>query len=375
MHVLAISARRARTGLFGLLFGSLFFLTEARCEIVIDTVSIGHAGNADDTTGFGGVNYDYSIGKYEVTNEQYTAFLNSVDSTGANALALYNSSMSFNPSGGITFDSTRADGQKYQLKAGRSRNAVNFVSYYDAIRFANWMHNGQTLGGTETGAYNLTGGSPVPTNASQIQRDQDARWALVSEDEWYKAAYHDGTGTSGGYSRYPTQANAAPHSDQPPGTNSPDPTNTANVFRNDGIANGFNDGFAVTGETTFPSVNALVDVGSYTQTSSSYGLFDLAGGVHEWNESLIGGNRGLRGGSFWSATFGVDMDDAQFRLGGLAPGFEERDIGFRITRLVTAVPEPSALGWLVFGVLMFGLCRIVQSKRGEHASVFSPRGT
>jgi hypothetical protein len=49
--------------------------------IAIDTVPIGNPGNANDSfTGnnYGGVAYNYSIGKYDVTVGQYTAFLNAV---------------------------------------------------------------------------------------------------------------------------------------------------------------------------------------------------------------------------------------------------------------------------------------------------------
>jgi len=34
-----------------------------------------------------------------------------------------------------------------------SDKPVNYVSWFDAARFSNWMTNGQTSGGTETGVY------------------------------------------------------------------------------------------------------------------------------------------------------------------------------------------------------------------------------
>ena len=45
--------------------------------MTIKTVTVGNSGNADDThgDGYGGVDYEYRIGKYEVTNAQYTEFL------------------------------------------------------------------------------------------------------------------------------------------------------------------------------------------------------------------------------------------------------------------------------------------------------------
>ena len=123
--------------------------------ITIDTVSIDDAGNAADGLGHGSVAYSYRIGKYEVTNAQYVEFLNGVDSTGANALGLYNPGMTSAGTGGIVFDPAASSGQKYEIKPGRGNNPVVLVSWYDSIRFANWIQNGQGHGDTEHGAYTL----------------------------------------------------------------------------------------------------------------------------------------------------------------------------------------------------------------------------
>lgn len=341
----------------------------AHAEVVIDTVHVGNVGNANDSTGFGGVDYAYAIGRFEVTNIQYVEFLNSVDPQSLNGLGLYSSAMSTSLNGGILRDTNAAAGNRYSVRPGRENHAVNFVTEYDAMRFANWMHNGQN-GVTETGAYTIFGGTATPSNALQLTRNADARWALVSENEWYKAAYHANDGVTANYHRFPTQSNSAPHSDQAPGAGSPDPTNVANVFRDDGVANGYDDGFAASGGTSFPTVPGLLDVGSYSQTTSAYGAFDLAGSVHEWSESVVGSNRVIRGGSFWSATFGIDLDDANTRFTGLPSGFEERDIGFRLTRLATAVPEPSSmLAWS--SLLLLGVVR----RRFRNANAATKRGS
>ena len=65
-----------------------------RAAITIDTVPIGNPGNANDpATGnaYGGVAYNYRIGKYDVTVGQYTAFLNAVAAT--DTYSLYNPTM------------------------------------------------------------------------------------------------------------------------------------------------------------------------------------------------------------------------------------------------------------------------------------------
>ena len=300
--------------------------TDAQGQVVIDTVAVGNVGNAADSTGFGSVNYQFNIGRTEVTNSQYSAFLNAVDPLAANGLSLYNSQMNASQSGGIQMDATAAAGSRYSVKTGRGNNAVNYVNSVDAMRFANWMHNGQGTGSTEAGAYTIN-----TSNFLLTVRNAGARWALTSEDEWYKAAYHANDGVTGNYSRYPTQSNSKPFSAPAPGTASPDVANAANIYFDDGIANGYDDGYASNGQTNFPIGNPLFNVGAYDQTTSAYGLFDVAGSMHEWNESVIGSNRGFRGGSFWSGSFGLDLDDSFERFGGISNGFEERDFGFRLT--------------------------------------------
>lgn len=49
---------------------ALLCLCTAAEAVNINTVAIGGAGNAADTTGYGAVGYNYSIGKYEVTAGQ-----------------------------------------------------------------------------------------------------------------------------------------------------------------------------------------------------------------------------------------------------------------------------------------------------------------
>jgi hypothetical protein len=78
---------------------------------------------------------------------------------------------------------------------------VNMVTFYNALRFANWMNNGQGSGDTETGAYTLLGGTETPTNGNIVSRNPGATIVLTREDEWYKAAYYDFSSTS--YFAYP----------------------------------------------------------------------------------------------------------------------------------------------------------------------------
>ena len=63
----------------------------ARAVVTFDWAIIGNPGNADDDTGYGGVDYTYRIAKYEVTTGQYTEFLNAV--AASDPYGLYNSNM------------------------------------------------------------------------------------------------------------------------------------------------------------------------------------------------------------------------------------------------------------------------------------------
>jgi formylglycine-generating enzyme required for sulfatase activity len=340
-----------------LLFFALVIVQKSGYAITIETVPIGNPGNSadmfvdanDDPVGFGSVSYRYRIGKYEVTNSQYVEFLNGVDPTGSNTLSLYSTSMSFEARGGIDFGSGAANGSKYSVKPGRGANPVIFVTWYDAVRFTNWLHNGQGGGDTENGAYTLLGGTATPSNGDSITRNVGAKWWIPSEDEWYKAAYHKNDGVTANYWQYPTQKNSdiEPYSDQPPGSDAPDPSHSVNYFRSDGVANGYNDGYAVTGSILTQPVNYLTDVGAYTLAVGPYGTFDQAGNVAEWNEALFEAPvpglgdywRGVRGGS-WGDNNANLLRSGFGSSGPPGGGLGGNSIGFRVS---TVIPEPNTL--------------------------------
>ena len=115
----------------------------------------------------------------------------------------------------------------YSVAADWADRPVNFVSFWDAARFANWLHNGQPTGPqgpgtTEGGAYHDVG------NQTLFGRNAGAKFFIPTEDEWYKAAYHDKTaGLAASYFDYPTGTNAAPGNDI---TETTDPGNNANFY-------------------------------------------------------------------------------------------------------------------------------------------------
>jgi formylglycine-generating enzyme required for sulfatase activity len=321
--------------------------------VTINTVPVGNPGNAGESQPsgtFGAVGYNYRIGTTEVTNAQYAEFLNGVDPAGANTLALYSENMSLDPRGGINFNGGAANGSKYEIKPGRNNNPVIYVSWYDSIRFANWLHNGQGAGNTEDGAYTLMGGTTTPSNGNSITRNAGAKWSLPSENEWYKAAYHKNDGVTGNYWDYPMSTDTIPFSDQPPGSSTPDPSNTANFYGQDGRANGYNDGYAVTGSTNFPVGNALTDVGAYTLALSPYGTFDQGGNVYEWTEGLTSGTLRVARGGPWNDEYYM-LRASNTSVG--EPYGEYNHTGFR----VASIPEPGGITLCVVGVITLMLRR------------------
>jgi len=164
---------------------------QAPPAVTFDWVTVGDPGNACDPVGsgncFGAVGYTYRIATHEVTNAQYAAFLNA--KAGSDPLALFNTDMA--TLGGITRSGTPGS-YTYSAVPGRENMPVNNVSFFDALRFANWLHNGQGDGNTETGAYTLLGGTPTPSNP-MVERNATARFFLPTDPEWYKAAPSPGS--------------------------------------------------------------------------------------------------------------------------------------------------------------------------------------
>jgi formylglycine-generating enzyme required for sulfatase activity len=326
-----------------LTLSALLFSVAAHAEpITIDWVTVGDPGNAADTApaGYGAVADAFQIMKYEFTNQQYTAFLNSVAAT--DTYSLYNTTMGSNARGGIT-QSGASGSYTYAVKPNMGDKPVNYVSWFDAARVANWLMNGATgTSSTETGAYtlnNVISGSAPAVNSG-------ATFYIPTEDQWYKAAYYKGGNTNAGYWQYATQVTGT--------ANAPTAVNATTV-----------------GTGTFGSVSPVVSGnfanyasgadwngqdGNVTTVgtnggASAYGTFDMSGNVFEWNDltGSAGSSRGLRGGtwtnsaSFLSSSSRVVYD----------PSFGVDVTGFRLARPV-AVPEPSTYAMALAGLACGG---------------------
>jgi formylglycine-generating enzyme required for sulfatase activity len=276
----------------------------------INFVDIGNAGNADDAGAggglyalpYGGVSYGFRMGVTEVPQDWITKATN---------LGMTN------------------------VTAGAwtgLRPAAN-MTWYEAAAFVNWLN-------TSTGhqaAYQLNASNTALTLWSSAQawqlggenlyRHKDAYYFLPSEDEWYKAAYHQNDGVTANYWDYATGSNSIP---------------TA-------VANGTGAGTAVFAQgSTAP---AAVDSNGGL---SAYGTRGQNGNVFEWTESAFDGlntsvneDRVARGGHYNSSGFGPGELTPFYRR-RLPPYVPSFDMGFR----VASVPEPSCAMLMLSGSLL-----------------------
>jgi sulfatase modifying factor 1 len=143
-------------------------------SVDIDFVDIGNVGNTGDTAvaqqvgGYGAVDYDYSIGKFEVTADQWAAVI-AADSVVGNA----------------------GDWSGSQPTASSS--------WYEAAKFANWLTSGNAL----QGAYGFSDATTFTgVDRATALTTYGTIYVLPSEDEFYKAAYLKSDGS--GYTLYAT---------------------------------------------------------------------------------------------------------------------------------------------------------------------------
>ena len=299
-------------------------------QFTIDFVPISDASNP--TSGSGIVNYDYRMGTYEVTNDQWSKF-----------------------TANLGIPVTGAD-RGYSSNRGTYLPGANmpvaFASWYGAAQFANWLN-------TSTGhpaAYKFTGTqgasdytfapwspSDVGYDAGNPYRNSSAMYCLPTENEWVKAAYWNGTSLQD----YATKAGDTLHP-----------------------------GYGSNGRWNYYYINTSLSIGSPWNVGSGSqelnGTYDMMGNVWEWTDSYAGIDQEGWGSTVYGRYFSISGGSAYpFDLGygqtygdssgALRSGYYDAYpaaytqksnmatdiIGFRVVQ----IPEPASVGLLTLGGL------------------------
>jgi formylglycine-generating enzyme required for sulfatase activity len=264
----------------------------------MEFVTVGDTGNAADNRAvtylgtnyyFGNVPYEYKIGKYEVTNAQYCAFLNAAAKTDTHELYNVNMADSTYPSRGGIIQNGSEGSYTYSTIPSRANLPVNWVSWRSAARFANWMHNGMKNDAdtTEYGAYDTSTFTGAEGNKlDQAAHSADANYWIPTTNEWYKAAFYKGGSTNAGYWSYATKSDIPPNSGPYDVSTNMANYNTANYDFGDGFDSG-----------------DMIATGFYTDSPSAYGTFDQSGNAYElleeWSPTYEQNLRRRYGGAWY----------------------------------------------------------------------------
>ena len=303
----------------------------------IDFVTVGNVGNADDagagggiySSPYGGVNYSYRMGVYEISKQQINFATN---------LGLANV-----PSGVYTSD-----------------KPATGLTWNQAAAFVNWLN---TSSGHQA-AYNLTynGGWTLNLWSSaqawqqggeNLFRHKDAYYFLPSEDEWYKSAFHKNDGVTANYWDYATGSNSAP---TPIGSTGGNATGTAVYSQGS---------------------NTPADV-SNAGGLSPYGTMAQNGNVWEWIEGALDGTnnnptetRMIRGGYAQNPNTYLTPNAGRLDFDATNVNY---DVGFRVASIggTASVPEPgqvaSSLLLLVLGAAGVAIHRRRLKKRASKST-------
>jgi formylglycine-generating enzyme required for sulfatase activity len=202
----------------------------------------------------------------------------------------------------------------YSAVSGTENQPVRNVSFYDGIRLANWLANGQGNGDTETGSYTLANGIGLTRNAN-------ATWVVPSEDEWYKAAYYDAHNVL--YHTYPNGSDAVPA--EPTDETTPREMNFG-------------------GPPFWQGTQYYTSVGQ-TTGHSPYGVYDMGGNVQEWTDTF-------KSPSYYITRGGELMDGAAaMSTTGSQPYDPTTDGDLQGLRLADIIPEPTTMALFLVGFL------------------------
>lgn len=291
---------------------------------------------------YGNVDHVYQISKNDITVGQYRNFLMAVART-ADPYNLFNPAMQTNPNvasinrttNTIVENGTTTLSYTYTVVHGMENNPITCVSYWSAVRFCNWMANGQPqeIGEcnpltTEDGSYCIIDATPrLRTNAT---------WRLPTEQEWYKAAY------------YQKKTSLLPAHYWVYSTGDIEPRNSAASQDNLPDSPHKNANYCLRGKWTAADAPWITPVGTFSNSPGPFGTYDMGGNVAQITDSwiLLNDPEAMSGGTWNIIVRGGSWRSTSAEMIGARYGYEYIDpngpndgasetIGFRV---VSAVP-------------------------------------
>ncbi len=315
----------------------------------IEFVTVGNAGNRafdrvdfdnwpnSPSVGRGRVDYDYRIGKYEITTGQWLEFANVVFPRADRNPFLSR----FGPSFWGAFEDPAYSGPGFRFKLSSAPNSamkpVYGISWREAAMYCNWLHNNKSTDPAAllSGAYDVSTWGDLPQGyfSDALTHEAGARFWIPTFDEQLKAMHYDpdrhGLG-QGGWWLNKNMSDIALISGAP------------------GVGQtsaGYDPG-------PFEDVRDI-PLGAYADQTSAYGLYDTSGGTREWNERILlrGGPPYGERGMYGSYAGGSVNRDSIYSGVSTSPGSGSSPYGFRIASLVPAPGGSGAL--MLFGVVVF----------------------
>ncbi|MBS0197252.1 MAG: SUMF1/EgtB/PvdO family nonheme iron enzyme [Planctomycetes bacterium] len=295
----------------------------------IEFVTVGAPGNpayagpdnGNFAIGRGSVDYEYRIGKTEVTTAQWMEFFNHFDSRvrWIDTPLFWGATATGNPN------------EPYRLLNSPTAGLrpVSGITWRTAAMFCNWLCNDKRtdIAAVMNGAYDVSTFGVVNGNhfTDQWEHNPGARYWIPTLDEWIKASYYDpnygGTGVGGWWWNSINGTNV-PLIPGPPGQGQ---TNAGFTLPNGG--------------------QYAIPLMSYPEVRTPWGLLDASGATAEWLESTYVVDsipyRRIQG-SHWGGV----ANDRIYAASAEFPGTPSIYYGFRIA---TAVPSsgPATLAMIL----------------------------
>jgi len=306
------------------LFAEIVTFGSGANQFSMEFVNVGEAGNAPATNhswsnSVGRVDYEFRMGKYEVSRDQFQKAgfgLSLAD------LSAYGGNDPSKPATGMNW-----------FKAAQFVNYLNVSKGYSAAyKF------------DVNGSFQVWTSAELGYNAANKYRNTLAGFFLPSMDEWFKAGYYDPTkAVFGTYWGYATRMDTAPKA----------------VSGNPGSLNSDE---VIVGQSLASGPAAINNAGGF----SYYGTMAQNGNVSEWLENAYDGTndnpddyRVMRGGNWGDGIGSISYNAVNSVKADLDPQLypsvrDQITIGFR----VAMIPEPST-----FSLALVGAALVLGSRR------------